>query len=360
MAGRTATTDANGQQVPHPTYGMTVQMNGRSLATGVSQDWGTSVRVAGFEVKTVTLADGTAVELRKPKVAFDGPTPSVYSLRSAQPMIGMGLLEAVSDADILARARTTPDADGVKGQANYAYDPETKAVRLGRYGWKASKVSLRHQAAGAALLDMSVTSPVYPNRDCLAGPAKCTAAAKVEPGLTEDALQLITRYLGLLAVPAQRSLASGFPKGVTPLSYLDVNPTQVAAGAKVFDNMKCTSCHTSEMKTGSVSELAEARNQTIKPYTDLLLHDMGTDLADNLVEGQATGSMWRTSALWGIGYTEKVAGSTNTVGYLHDSRARTLTEAILWHGGEAAASRQRFQALSKADRDALLAFLGSL
>jgi len=360
MAVRTATTDANGQQVPHPTYGMTVQMNGRSLATGVSQDWGTSVRVAGFDVKTVTLADGTAVELRKPKVAFDGPTPSVYSLRSAQPMIGMGLLEAVSDADILARVRTTPDADGVKGQANYAYDPETKAVRLGRYGWKASKVSLRHQAAGAALLDMSVTSPVYPNRDCLAGPAKCTAAAKVEPGLTEDALQLITRYLGLLAVPAQRSLASGFPKGVTPLSYLDVNPTQVAAGAKVFDNMKCTSCHTSEMKTGSVSELAEARNQTIKPYTDLLLHDMGTDLADNLVEGQATGSMWRTSALWGIGYTEKVAGSTNTVGYLHDSRARTLTEAILWHGGEAAASRQRFQALSKADRDALLAFLGSL
>jgi CxxC motif-containing protein (DUF1111 family) len=360
MAVRTATTDANGKQVPHPTYGLTVQMNARSLTTGASQDWGTSVRVAGFDVKTVTLADGTAVELRKPKVSFDGPTPSVFSLRSAQPLIGMGLLEAVTDADILSRVRTTADADGVKGLANYAYDPETKAVRLGRYGWKASKVSLRHQAAGAALLDMSVTSPVYPNRDCLAGPANCTAAAKVEPGLTEDALQLITRYLGLLAVPAQRSLASGFPKGVTPLSYLDVNPTQVAAGAKVFDSMKCTSCHTSEMKTGSVSELAEARNQTIKPYTDLLLHDMGTDLADNLIEGQATGSMWRTSALWGIGYTEKVASSTNTVGYLHDSRARTLTEAILWHGGEAAASRQRFQALSKTDRDALLAFLGSL
>jgi CxxC motif-containing protein (DUF1111 family) len=307
----------------------------------------------------VTLADGTAVELRKPKVSFDGPTPSVFSLRSAQPVIGMGLLEAVTDADILSRVRTTADADGVKGVANYAYDPETKAVRVGRYGWKASKVSLRHQASGAALLDMSVTSPVFPNRDCLAGPANCTSA-KVETGLTDDALQLITRYLGLLAVPAQRSLTSGFPKGVTPLSYLDVNPTQVAAGAKLFDSMKCTSCHVSEMKTGNVSELAETRNQTIKPYTDLLLHDMGTDLADNYIEGQATGSMWRTSALWGIGYTEKVAGSTNTVGYLHDSRARTLTEAILWHGGEGAASRQRFVALSKADRDALLAFLNSL
>ncbi len=102
------------------------------------------------------------------------------------------------------------------------------------------------------------------------------------------------------------------------------------------------------MKTGKGTELAEARNQTIRPYTDMLLHDMGPDLADGLIEGQATGSMWRTSALWGIGYTEKVAGNGIKVGYLHDSRARTLTEAILWHGGEAAASRQRFQALSTA------------
>jgi CxxC motif-containing protein (DUF1111 family) len=358
MAVRTATIDANGKQVPHPIYGQAVQMNARS-ATGAAQDWGTSVRVAGFDTRTVTLADGTAVELRKPKVSFDGPTPGVFSLRSAQPMIGMGLLEALTDAEILSRVRTTPDADGVKGTANYAYDPETGAVRLGRYGWKASKVSLRHQAAGAALLDMSVTSPVYPNRDCLAGPAKCTTA-KVEPGIAEEDLQLIVRYLGLLGVPAQRSLASGFPKGVSPLPYLDVNTTQVAAGAKIFQTAKCAACHTSEMKTGLTTELAEARNQTIKPYTDMLLHDMGADLADNLVEGQATGSMWRTSALWGIGYTQWVAGSAGKVAYLHDSRARTLMEAILWHGGEATTSRQRFEALSKADRDALLAFLGSL
>lgn len=359
MAVRTATIDANGKQVPHPVYGLSVQMNARSLATGAPQDWGTSVRVAGFDTKTVTLADGTSVELRKPRVSFDGPTPAAFSLRSAQPMIGMGLLEALTDAEILSRVRSTPDADGVKGQANYAYDPETGAVRLGRYGWKASKVSLRHQAAGAALLDMSVTSPVYPNRDCLAGPAKCTSA-KVEAGIAEADLQLITRYLGLLGVPAQRSVASGFPKGVSPLPYLDVNATQVAAGAKVFENNRCTACHTSSMKTGSLSELAEVRNQTIKPYTDMLLHDMGPDLADNLTEGQASGSMWRTSALWGIGYTERVAGTAGKVGYLHDSRARTLIEAILWHGGEATASRQRFEALSKADRDALLAFLGSL
>ncbi|HSI51677.1 MAG TPA: di-heme oxidoredictase family protein [Ideonella sp.] len=359
MAVRTATLDGNGNQLPHPTYGLNVQMNGRSLSTGLPQDWGTSVRVAGFDTKTVTLADGTAVELSKPRVAFDGPTPSVYSLRSAQPMIGMGLLEAITDAEILSRVRSTPDEDGVKGVANFVYDPETKAVRVGRYGWKAAKVSLRHQAAAAALQDMSVTSPVYPNRDCLAGPANCTTA-KVEPGISEDALQLLTRYLGLLGVPAQRSQASGFPKGVMPLSYLDVNPTQVAAGAQLFASTRCVACHTAEIKTGGLTELAENRNQTIKPYTDMLLHDMGSDLADTLVEGQATGSMWRTSALWGVGYTEKVAGTAGKVGYLHDSRARTLTEAILWHGGEATKSRQRFEALSKDDREAMLAFLNSL
>lgn len=360
MAVRTATLEANGKQLPHPSYGLGVQMNARSLASGKLQDWGTSVRVSGFDLKTVSLGDGSTVELRKPKVAFDGPTPAVYSLRSAQPMIGMGLLEAIPDAEILSRVRSTPDADGVKGQANYAYDPESGAVKLGRYGWKASKVSLRHQSASAALLDMSVTSPVYPNRDCLAGPAKCTTA-KIEKGLSEEALTLITRYLRLLAVPAQRSVASGFPKGVSPLSYLDVNPTQVAAGAKLFEEMRCTTCHVASIRTGEGSEMAEVRNQTIKPYTDLLLHDMGPDLADNLVEGQASGSMWRTPALWGIGYTELVAASKNVpVGYLHDSRARTLTEAILWHGGEGTASRQRFQALSKSDRDAVLAFLRSL
>jgi CxxC motif-containing protein (DUF1111 family) len=359
MAVRVAQLDGSGRQLPHPMYGMAVQMNAQPSANGVRTDWGTGVRVAGFDVKTMTLGDGTTVQLSKPKVAFDGPTPSVYSLRSAQPVIGMGLLEAVPDADIIARARTTPDADGVKGTANYVYDPETGAVRLGRYGWKASKVSLRHQVASAALQDMSVTSPIYPNRDCLFGPANCNTS-KVEPGISNEVLQLLTRYVGLLGVPAQRSVASGFPKGVAPLPYLDVNPTQVAAGEKVFDTIHCSSCHVKEMKTGSGTELAEARNQTIRPYTDLLLHDMGPDLADGFSEGQATGSMWRTSALWGIGYTERVAGSGIKVGYLHDSRARTLTEAILWHGGEATASRQRFQALSADDRAALLSFLGSL
>ncbi len=358
MAIRVAALDANGAQVPHPLYGTAVQMNAAAIA-GNAQNWGNGVRLGSFETRTVKLADGTAVELRKPVVAFEGATPAAVSLRSAQPMIGTGLLEAVPEADILARVRTAPDADGVKGTAQYVYDPETGAVRLGRFGWKAGKATLRHQSAEALLLDMGVTSPIYPNRACNNGPAAC-AAGGAQAGISEADLQSIANYLALLAVPAQRSLASGFPKGVAPIEEMDVNPAAVAMGAKLFQGMRCTACHVAEMKTGNGHLFAELRNQTIRPYSDLLLHEMGTGLADRFAEGQAKGSMWRTSPLWGIGYTEKVMGTAGRVGYLHDGRARNLTEAILWHGGEAEKSRQRFENLSKADRDALMAFLRSL
>ncbi|MDX3773306.1 di-heme oxidoredictase family protein [Chromatiaceae bacterium AAb-1] len=352
-------TDTNGYYLPHPIYGQAMQMNARSLTTGRMQNWGNGAWVAGFKTRNVVLGDGTVVELRKPDISFEGPEPEAYSIRSAQPLIGMGLLEAIADETILSRVRTTPDEDGVLGTANYAYDPETGAVRLGRYGWKAGKVSLRHQVANAALLDMSVTSSIYPNRSCLAGALNCDAYSIPEPGLSDEALELMTQYLHLLGVPAQRSLVSGFPNGVAPLPYLDVEPAKIARGEQVFKNIRCTACHISEVKTGTGSEFDEVRNQTIKPYTNMLLHDMGADLADNFAEGLAAGNMWRTPALWGIGYTEYVAGGT-PVGYLHDSRARTLTEAILWHGGEAETIKNRFINLQTEDREALLAFLKSL
>ncbi len=358
MSVRVAMTAATGLQLPHPQYGSAVQMNAYS-ASGTPQDWGNSVRVAGFDTRTVRLADGTLVELRKPTLGFDGPVPDAYSLRAAQPMIGTGLLEAVPEADILARARATPDGDGVKGQPNYVYDPETGAVRVGRFGWKASKATLRHQSAAALLADMAVTSPVYRNLACNTDPAGC-ASRPAERGVSESELQLISHYLALIGVPAQRSVASGFPKGVAPTDEHRIDPTQIRAGANVFMGMKCAACHTVEMKTGPGHLFAELRNQTIRPYSDLLLHDMGAGLADQVVEGQAKGGMWRTAPLWGIGYTEKVMGGQGKVGYLHDGRARNLTEAILWHGGEAEHSRQRFENLSTADREALLAFLKSL
>jgi CxxC motif-containing protein (DUF1111 family) len=315
--------------------------------------------VASFETRTAKLGDGTVVELRKAIPAFEGPVPAAYSLRSAQPMIGTGLLEAVPEADILARAAAAPDADGVKGVANYVFDPESGAVRLGRFGWKASKATLRQQSAAALLLDMSVTTPLYPSRSCSTNPAAC-ASAPAEKGVSEAELQSISHYLALVGVPAQRSMVSGFPKGVAPLDEHRVDAVKVSAGAKLFTGMRCAACHTVQMKTGNGHLFAELRNQTIRPYTDLLLHDMGPGLADNLTEGQAKGSMWRTAPLWGIGYTDKVMGPGVKAGYLHDGRARNLTEAVMWHAGEAERSRQRFEALSRGDREAVLAFLQSL
>jgi CxxC motif-containing protein (DUF1111 family) len=358
MSVRVASVDAAGVQSPHPQYGTAVQMNGVS-GTGATQNWGNGVRVAAVDTRNVTLADGTIVELRKPTVAFDGATPAAVSLRAAQPMMGTGLLEAIPETEILSRARSSPDVDGVRGVANFVFDPESGAVRLGRFGWKASKASLRHQTASALLADMAVTSPVYRSLACHTDPAGCTGKAS-QPGITESDLQLITQYLALVAVPAQRSIASGFPQGVAPLDEHKVNAPQVAAGKRLFDGMRCVACHTAQMTTGGGHLLAELRNQTIAPYSDLLLHDMGDGLADNLVEGQAKGNMWRTAPLWGIGYTDKVLGGAGKVGYLHDGRARSLTEAILWHDGEAAKARQRFAQLSKTDRDAVLAFLKSL
>jgi CxxC motif-containing protein (DUF1111 family) len=358
MSVRVANLDASGRQQPHPQYGAAIQMNG-ATGSGSAQDWGSSVRVAGFDTQQARLADGTAVELRKPRLGFDGPVPQVASLRAAQPMIGVGLLEAVPEAAILAGVRSGPDADGVKGAANYVYDPDSGAVRLGRFGWKASKATLRHQTAAALLADMSVTSPLYPNRSCHFDAAGC-ASAPAQKGVSSAELQSIANYLALVAVPAQRSRSSGFPKGVAPLPEHDVQPQQIANGARVFDSMRCAACHTVEMKTGSGHLFAELRNQTIRPYSDLLLHDMGAGLADKYAEGQASGSMWRTAPLWGIGYTERVMGKNGRTGYLHDGRARDLVEAIMWHGGEAERSRQRFETLSRADREALLAFLKSL
>ncbi|WP_431257185.1 di-heme oxidoredictase family protein [Roseateles chitinivorans] len=168
--------------------------------------------MTGFETRAVTLADGTTIALRRPTFGFDGPAPSLWSARAAQPMIGLGLLEAVPEADILARARSRPDSDGVLGQANFVVDPETGATRLGRFGWKASKASLRHQVAAALLNDMSVASPVFPNRSCSTDPAGCRTAS-AQKGIQEADLTALTQYMQLLAVPAQRSLASGFPKG---------------------------------------------------------------------------------------------------------------------------------------------------
>ncbi|MEC5396701.1 di-heme oxidoreductase family protein [Uliginosibacterium sp. H1] len=354
MVVMTGTAMVNGRRTPHADYGLNVQHH---VTGGSSNAW--DVTISRFDTQTRTLPDGTQVALRKPVYAFRGPVPNLYSVRQAPQVIGAGLLEAVPETSILAMA--DPDdrnGDGIRGVFNLVTDPETGQPRVGRFGWKASKASVRHQAAEAMMNDMSVTSTTYPRHSCQLGASDCRSS----PGstaLSELELQRLTHYLSLLGVPAQRSLRSGYPSGMRVAAEHDVDTATINRGASLFASVGCSACHVSELRTSATHPFAELRNQTIRPYTDLLLHDMGPDLADTVQEYKAAPSMWRTAPLWGMGSLKYTQGA-GKARFLHDGRARTPLEAILWHGGEADAARQRFEALPAADRDAVLQFLESL
>lgn len=349
-----ATSSAAGMQ-PDPTYGLNVQQRAKDPN---APDY--SVSVQSYQTSVHTLPDGETVELQKPVYAFKGPVPVQFSVRQASQIVGLGLLEAIDEATILALADPNDaNGDGVRGVPNWSTNPETGARHLGRFGWKASKASLRHQSAAALMQDLGVTSPVFRSLACQRGAHSCNAGSSGS-AVSETEIERLSSYLALLGVPAQRSLRSGYPEGIRVAPEHDVNPTRIALGKQLFVQARCASCHTPELKTGKNHPFAELREQTIRPYTNLLLHDMGPGLADTLTEGQATPSMWRTPPLWGIGSLKYVQGGAQNVRYLHDGRARTLMEAIAWHGGEANDSRTRFEALSKEQRAAVLAFLESL
>ncbi|WP_395816471.1 di-heme oxidoredictase family protein [Archangium minus] len=355
MTIETAAASSTSGVTPDPTYGLNVQQQAKAVG---APDY--SVSVQSYTKTMHTLPDGETVELQTPVYAFKGPVPAQYSVRQAPQVIGLGLLEAVDESTILSLADPNDaNGDGVRGVPNWTLNPETGSRHLGRFGWKASKATLRHQAGIALLKDLGVTSPVYKSLDCQRGVANCNATT-AETAISETELERLASYISLLGVPAQRSLRSGYPDGMRVSPEHDVNPTQINRGSALFAQVQCVACHTAQMKTGANHPLAELRNQTIRPYTDLLLHDMGPWLADTLTEGQAGPRMWRTPPLWGMGSLKYVQGGAQNVRYLHDGRARTLMEAIAWHGGEAENSRNQFEALSKDDRAAVLAFLESL
>ncbi|SEO13599.1 CxxC motif-containing protein, DUF1111 family [Pseudorhodobacter antarcticus] len=305
----------------------------------------------------VTLADGMVVTLRAPSYSVGDPgygplhAGTMLSPRVAPQMIGLGLLEAIPVADILALADPDDaDGDGISGRPSIVPSAEFGVPMLGRFGYKGGAATVRDQSAGAFAGDMGLSTPLHPNPwgDCTDGQPACIAAIHgQEPGnrdgLEVDAasLDLVTFYSRNLGVPARR----------------DVAAPQVLRGKEVFYALNCTGCHTPKHVTARLEGQPEQSFQLIWPYTDLLLHDMGDGLADNRPEGRATGREWKTPPLWGIGLSEQVSGHSQ---FLHDGRARNLLEALLWHGGEAQAARDGVVALETADRDALIAFLESL
>lgn len=282
-----------------------------------------------------TYGDGTPYELRRPVIDFEGITPEYHAVRTAPPLVGLGLLEAVDEETILEFADPCDDdEDGISGRARFVSDPTSpRRTLLGRFTAKGRQASVLHQIAHALNRDMGVTTTIFPVLD--------DGTTTAEPELGDEELDLMNRYTALLGVAARR----------------DLTDEDALRGEVLFAEAGCVACHRPEMVTGDRHPYGELRNQTIRPFTDLLLHDLGEGLADPMAEGEATASEWRTAPLWNIGLTAGVSGGE---AYLHDGRARTLAEAILWHGGEAEASREAFRTMSAADRDALIAFLRSL
>lgn len=356
------TAGGQGTQSPDPRFGLRLQQ-GRYREGGADVDGREAELVlTGYTELPGRYADGTAYVLRKPNYALRDrggnalALPSALSVRAAPSLVGLGLLEAVPEQELerLAQAQRG-DQDGVAGRLQIVADPRDAGVqRVGRFGWKAGTVTLEQQASLAFNTDMGVTSPLMASLECARGSAG-SDCARVDTGaakLTASDIHKTTLYLSLLGVPPKRSFDN-------PLEQ-DAQARQLQAmvkrGAQLFDTARCTACHAPELRTGH-HKFAELRYQTIRPYTDLLLHDMGQELADTYVEGRATAREWRTAPLWGLG---TAAAIDPNVRYLHDGRAATLEEAILWHGGQAAAAKARFAAMSAEDRRALVEFLKSL
>ena len=329
--------------VPEPTYG------------GQLQDFALQDQVAEGQISItytqvpVRFADGTEVILRKPELklqqlGYGKMHPDTqFSTRVAPPMIGLGLLESISEQTLMSWAdESDNDNDGISGKVNKVWDVEKNQFAIGRFGWKSGQPTLMQQNAAAFNGDVGLTSRLFPNENCTSKQTLCAELPNGgEPEVSDNILDFVEFYTQHLAVPTRRNL----------------DQPNVKLGQSLFVKAGCDSCHKSQVTTSVREGLPALSNQTIHPYTDLLLHDMGEGLADNRPEYLANGKEWRTAPLWGIGYTKEVNGHTY---FLHDGRARNLMEAVLWHGGEAESSKQTVLTFNQKQRDALIAFLNSL
>ncbi|MEM7208894.1 MAG: di-heme oxidoredictase family protein [Pseudomonadota bacterium] len=336
--------------VAEPTYGTQLQ---DFAIQGHKAEGRMHIDYADFDVD---LAGGEKATLRRPSYRVDAPGygplhPQVQlSPRVAPQMIGLGLLEIIAADDILANAdEQDANNDGISGKPNWSRDSGTDELQLGRFGWKAGMPTMDKQNQSAFAGDIGLSTPLspYPAGDCTRAQALCQNAphgAKISEGeleVNQELTDLVLFYTRHLAVPARR----------------DVDDANVLAGKKLFHEARCAACHVPSFTTQVRADLPALSGQKIWPYTDLLLHDMGEGLADNRPEGDASGREWRTPPLWGIGLTKVVSGHEQL---LHDGRARGLLEAVLWHGGEAQASRDAVVAMSPQDRKHLIQFLESL
>lgn len=338
--------DAHGAPLGDPIYG--TQLSPGAI-NGIQAE--AQVRVEYIE-QAGKYPDGTSYSLRKPSYSFSqwaygaADPQLLYSPRVANQMVGLGLLEAIPETAIVAQVdEHDADGNGISGKANYVYNRATQQMSLGRFGWKAGEPNVRQQVAAAFVGDIGITSSLFLEENHTSQQQDCQTVpnGNNDQGyeLDERALDRVELYASTLAVPGRR----------------DWSKQTILKGKQLFLDIGCQHCHTPSYKTGQHAKFPALSNQKIYPYTDLLLHDMGEGLADNRPEFLATGQEWRTAPLWGIGLIEVVNGHTML---LHDGRARNVEEAILWHGGEAASSREAFKNLSSTQRKNLMDFVRSL
>ena len=340
----------HGGVVPDPVYGD--QLNNAAIQ-GVQAEGQVRIRYQNLPGQ---FADGTRYTLRKPlysvtQLAYGPLSPgSMLSPRIAPQLAGVGLLDAIADADILANAAAQAAAAGpIKGQVNRVWDDFAQALRVGRLGWKANQASVASQTAGAFLGDMGITSTVHPNETCTPTQKDCLAAPRgalgKAPEIDDRTLSDVIFYQSTLAPAARRHVADA----------------QVLRGQALFAQAQCSACHRPSYTTGAAPfpRLSSPKVEGLKiwPYTDLLLHDMGRDLADGRPDGAANGQQWKTPPLWGVGLVHGVNGHRKL---MHDGRADGVLEAILWHGGEAQTAKRQVLQLNARDRQALVAFVESL
>jgi CxxC motif-containing protein (DUF1111 family) len=343
----------NGKLAPHPELGEQVQT---LAATGLASE---GRLVLSYERHSVTLADGTEVELRRPRFTIPGVAAKIdwLSPRLAQDLHGIGLLERIPFERLAELADPDDlDGDGISGAVIMStYDDAD--IHPGRFGWKATEPDLEHQASAAFHFDLGLSTPLQPNPwgDCTAAQKTCRAAPQgAAPGEVEVDGELVTLVADFLrALPAPKSVA-----GKSAVSE---------HGARLFAASGCNACH------AEAQPIADSAGKTawIAPYTDLLVHDMGDGLADLTSDGAVSPARdardWRTAPLWGLGARAAKGPPTKNPGaknpganLLHDGRARSILEAILWHGGEAAKAQRAVAQMSAGDRAALIAFLESL
>ncbi|MVM31495.1 c-type cytochrome [Spirosoma sp. HMF4905] len=336
-------TGMHGEPVNDPNYGG--QFNPRSIP-GVDAEGTVEVT---YQELPGNYPDGTSYSLQKPTYTFKGlnygaMNGTFISPRLAPQMIGAGLLDAISEQSILANVDVNDaNGDGISGRPNYVWDEKTQKKVIGKFGWKANQPSVDQQVVTAFNNDIGITSTALPQESF-------TDAQKTKygnlptggnPEISDTILQNVIFYIKSLAVPARRNWKD----------------SEILSGKQLFVQANCSGCHVMKLETSSYNSPKYLANQAIRPYTDLLLHDMGASLADNRPDFEATGTEWRTPPLWGIGLQKTVSKHTYM---LHDGRARNVEEAILWHGGEAENSKNKYMKLAKEDRAKLLKFIDSL